>query len=239
MATENTAVTANGKVYWVPLESSPESMTKMVHSLGADQAVAFSDVWGLDEDLLAMVSQPVHALIFLFPSLPDFTAKRKAEAESSDNSVAPSVWFMKQTVGNACGTMAVMHALGNTQSVIPMEGALAEFFARTKDLSPPERGAALENSQSIASEHAKSAAEGQTAAPAADASIDHHYVAFVKVDGHLYELDGALSAPINHGPSTDVLRDGARAIQARIKQLPSDSLDFSVIALGADPNSQA
>ena len=27
--------------------------------------------------------------------------------------VSPSVYFMKQTVGNACGTVGILHALGN------------------------------------------------------------------------------------------------------------------------------
>ncbi|KAJ2218635.1 hypothetical protein H4R99_008703, partial [Coemansia sp. RSA 1722] len=42
------------KIYWVPLESSPEALSKVMHSMGVDKATGFSDVWGLDEELLGM-----------------------------------------------------------------------------------------------------------------------------------------------------------------------------------------
>ncbi|KAJ2712150.1 ubiquitinyl hydrolase 1 [Coemansia spiralis] len=226
------------KVRWVPLESSPEAMNKMVYRLGVDQAAGFSDVWGLDDELLAMVAQPVRALVFLFPLCAKTRATRMEEAAAETNSVSPKVWFMRQTIGNACGTMAVLHALGNCQDTIPIAGDLAAFYAQTKDLSPSERAAALEANSAIADSHGASAAEGQTAAPSSDADVLHHYSAFVVVDGTLYELDGMLAAPINHGPSTDLLHDGARAIKKRIEALTDDEQTFAVIALGPAPEAE-
>ncbi|KAJ2536051.1 Ubiquitin carboxyl-terminal hydrolase isozyme L3 [Coemansia sp. RSA 1933] len=220
------------KVYWVPLESSPDAMNKVIQQMGVGEPTAFSDVWGLDDELLGMVPQPVHALIFLFPLTNKFEELRKQEALSSENKVSPNVWFMKQTIGNACGTMAIFHALGNNQKTLPIGGDLAAFFEKVKDMSPEERAAELEQSRPLAEAHKSGAAEGQTEAPAADASVDHHYAAYALVDGDLYELDGRLSAPINHGPSTDVLKDGARIIKKRIASFEGDSQAFSVISLG-------
>ncbi|KAJ2788889.1 Ubiquitin carboxyl-terminal hydrolase isozyme L3, partial [Coemansia guatemalensis] len=168
MASDTNATGTGKKIHWVPLESSPEAMNKMVHRLGVDKSVGFSDVWGLDDELLAMVAQPVHALIFLFPSLDDFKAGRKQQAESSSNKVSPNVWFMRQTIGNACGTMAIIHALANTRKTVPISGSLAEFFDKTKNLSPVERAAELEKNEPIARSHSQSAVEGQTAAPEAE-----------------------------------------------------------------------
>ncbi|KAJ1834308.1 ubiquitinyl hydrolase 1 [Coemansia sp. RSA 2711] len=223
------ATEALKKIYWVPLESSPEAMTKMIHRIGVDKAFAFSDVLGLDPELLAMTPQPVHALIFLFPVTDSFQATRHSEAEASSPSA--NVWYSKQTIGNACGSMAILHALGNAPGV-KIGGELAEFFAKTKDLSPLERSKALETCKAIAEAHGASAAEGQTAAPAADAKVDLHYAAFVRVDGHLYELDGGIPGPIDLGESTDLLTDAAAVIQKRIAALNNGSPLLSVLALG-------
>ncbi|KAJ1900273.1 ubiquitinyl hydrolase 1 [Kickxella alabastrina] len=231
-AVQTASSTGSKKIRWVPLESSPEALSKVMHRLGVDTSVAFSDVWGLDEELLAMVAQPVLSLIFLFPLTDKYDEERKKEIASSDNKVSPNVWFMRQTIGNACGTMAVFHALGNNQQSVPIGGHLVEFFAKVKDMSPGERAAALETDEIVANSHKESAADGQTEAPSADSRTDLHYVAFVSVDGDLYELDGRQTTPINLGPSTDLLKDAARVIKQRIEFYGGESQEFSVLSLG-------
>ncbi|KAJ2005622.1 hypothetical protein GGI04_002174 [Coemansia thaxteri] len=234
MSQANSSATGaqSSRIHWVPLESSPEAMNRVIHRLGVDPSVGFSDVLGLDEELLLMTAQPVQALVFLFPLTDNFEESRKNEAVGGSGTVSPKVWFMRQTIGNACGTMAIMHALANTRHNLPISGHLAQFFEQVKDMSPEERAAVLESDSTIADAHKEGAATGQTSAPSPDADVDHHYSAFVCVDGSLYELDGRLSAPINHGPSTDVLRDGAQAIKRRIESFAGESQAFSVIALG-------
>ena len=53
---------------WLPIESNPEVMNKFLHNCGlpADKW-AITDVYGLDEALLAMLPQPVLSLMLLFP----------------------------------------------------------------------------------------------------------------------------------------------------------------------------
>ncbi|KAJ2853070.1 ubiquitinyl hydrolase 1, partial [Coemansia asiatica] len=103
-------------------------------------------------------------------------------------------------------------------------------------MTPAERAAELETSQVLAEAHKEGAMGGQTAAPEADADVLHHYVAFVNVDGDLYELDGTNEAPINLGPSTDFLKDAAREIKKRISFFEDESLEFSVLSLGPNPS---
>ncbi|KAJ2634998.1 hypothetical protein GGF40_003862 [Coemansia sp. RSA 1286] len=205
--------------------------------MGVDKATGFSDVWGLDEELLGMVAQPVRALVFLFPMTDKYVQQRKQyfEGINNNNKVSPNVWYMRQTIGNACGTMAIFHALGNNQKDIKIDGELAKFFERVKDMTPDERAAELETTRAMAEAHKEGAVDGQTAVPEADANVLHHYVAFVNVDGDLYELDGTLGTPVNLGPSTDLLKDAAREIKKRIEFFEGDSLEFTVLSLGPNP----
>ena len=56
------------KQRWLPIESNPEVMNKFLHNCGLPKEQwAVTDVFGLDEPLLAMLPQPVLSLMLLFP----------------------------------------------------------------------------------------------------------------------------------------------------------------------------
>ncbi|KAJ1797238.1 ubiquitinyl hydrolase 1 [Coemansia sp. RSA 2399] len=219
------------KIYWIPLESEPGAMNKVIRQMGVGPSVKFSDVWCLDDEALDAVPQPVHALVFLFPEVKEINDIRHKEALDSQSKVSPNVWHMKQTIGNACGTMAIFHALGNNQKTIPIGGDLAAFFQKVNGLSPEAKAVELETDSALAEAHRIGAVAGQTEAPAPDAKVGHHYVAYSVVDGDLYEHDGGLRTPINHGPSADVLRDTVRSVRKRIAFFEGKNVEFSLIAL--------
>ncbi|KAJ2546994.1 ubiquitinyl hydrolase 1 [Coemansia sp. RSA 1933] len=219
------------KIYWIPLESEPNAMNKVIQQMGVGPSVTFSDVWNLDDEALDMVPKPVHALVFLFPEVKEINDIRHKESLDSASKVSPNVWHMKQTIGNACGTMAIFHALGNNQKTLPIGGDLAAFFEKVNGLSPEAKAAELETNSALAEAHKSGAVAGQTKAPAADAKVMHHYVAYSIVDGDLYEHDGGLRTPINHGPSTDVLKDTVRSVKKRIAFFEGNNIEFSLIAL--------
>lgn len=63
---------------------------------------AFVDIYGLDDELLAMVPQPVEAVLCLFPVTEEYEAKRLKEDAETTEFVGPEkdgelIWF-KQTV---------------------------------------------------------------------------------------------------------------------------------------------
>jgi ubiquitin carboxyl-terminal hydrolase L3 len=107
-------------------------------------------------------------------------------------------------------------------------------------LAPPARADLLYESQELESAHAAAATAGDTSAPAADDSIDLHFVCFVKAtDGHLWELDGRRKGPLDRGqlpPESDVLSEealvlGPRAFIKRESSAGGTDLRFSLIAL--------
>jgi ubiquitin carboxyl-terminal hydrolase L3 len=95
---------------------------------------------GFDPELLAMIPQPVQAIIFLFP-ITDIYEKFKDEEEAHlikcEQAISPDVIFFKQTISNACGMMAILHSIasndkeliGNKQVLYVIE-QLLNYFVR-------------------------------------------------------------------------------------------------------------
>lgn len=56
------------------------------------------------------------------------------------------VYYMKQTVRNGCGTVALIHAVANNESRLNLkpDSVVQKFLNATKDLSPEEKGKYLE-----------------------------------------------------------------------------------------------
>ncbi len=116
-------------------------------------ATAHEPLCALSQDLLAMVPQPVKALIMCFP-ITDETDAAAAKGEcaappdgspwvsplapaqgvallvracAEDEEVARAgkpvpgdLFYLKQTIGNACGTIAVLHSICNNQADFPL-----------------------------------------------------------------------------------------------------------------------
>ncbi|CAK9222946.1 unnamed protein product [Sphagnum troendelagicum] len=218
-----------GKKRWLPLEANPEVMNQFVQGLGFPGDAGFFDVYGFDDDLLAMVPTPVLAVLLLFPISPEFY-----EQEWETLQVSEKVYFLKQTVGNACGTIGLLHAIGNNLSQLELaEGSyLQRFFKSTASMSPLERATFLENDTELEGAHSLAASAGDTAPPDSTASVDLHFVCFVCVDGGLYEMDGRKQQPVYHGSTSQdsLLRDSVKAIQDFVARNPQ-SVEFNVIAL--------
>ncbi|XP_078721008.1 ubiquitin carboxyl-terminal hydrolase isozyme L3 isoform X5 [Lampetra fluviatilis] len=160
----------------------------------------FVDVLGLDAELLAMVPSPTCAVLLLFPISDKYEAHRREEEErlrAAGHDAPASAYFMRQTIGNACGTIGLIHAIANNQHRLGfVEGSsLKKFLSDTAAMSPSERAERLEQDQSIRASHESSAHEGQTEAPSVDEKVDLHFIALVNVDDSVYELGEASPFP--------------------------------------------
>ncbi|XP_022658734.1 ubiquitin carboxyl-terminal hydrolase isozyme L3-like [Varroa destructor] len=216
-------------IRWLGLESNPDVMTKYIHSLGASKEWSLVDVFGLDNELLAFIPQPIAALLLLFPLNSGAPASGGGtEVEASES----KVFFMKQTIQNACGTIGLLHALANSKVPVVEGSPLDVFLKAGKDKSPEGKAKLLEDNSDIKEIHENFAHQGQTATPNIDDKLDLHFVAIVLADGYVYELDGRKSGPIQHGLSSEAtfLKDAADVCKKYITSTP-DVLNFSVAAL--------
>ncbi|NP_001191493.1 ubiquitin carboxyl-terminal hydrolase [Aplysia californica] len=199
---------------WIPLESNPKVLNKYVHNLGMDAGWNFVDVFGLDPELLAMVPRPAAALVLLFPDDKETVNQLIGEYQSD---YPDSLYYTKQTIGNACGTVAIVHALANNENVIPFDAAkhFKTFLEKTKPLNPEERAKHLEQDNLMGAAHGDCAQEGDTQAPSQDEHVKSHFVALVHCNGTLYELDGRKEAPVVHGTTSadTFLEDAAEVVK--------------------------
>jgi len=219
---------------WLPIESNPEVMTKFLRACGMESSWAVCDVFGLDEALLAMIPQPTAALLLLFP----MSKKYSEYCESAEKSIAeckdklPSdLYYMKQTISNACGTVALIHAVANNMDKVAMgDGSLKTFLEATKDATPEERAVKLEADDSICKNHDDVARQGQTATPGENDEVEYHFISFVEKDGRLFEMDGRKSGPLDCGSTDNFLFSAAEECKKYMARDP-DNINFTVVAL--------
>ena len=155
----------------------------------------FTDVFGFDPELLIMIPQPCKAFIFLYTITEKAEELRKSEEETLKEQPRPAEPFwIKQTIGNACGTIAIIHALGNlakSGQISLSDGIFKTFLENVKDLSPEQAGEKLEASEDFANCHAaiSTSSGNQTSAPTATEKLQDHFIAFVEVNGTLCEVE--------------------------------------------------
>ncbi|KAH9935887.1 cysteine proteinase [Epithele typhae] len=232
---------------WIPLESNPEWAVRA--GLVKSQA-HFEDIYGLDDELLAMVTQPVKAAILLFPITEQYENERKAQDEriaaEGQHPVDPTVFWMKQTISNACGTMALLHAMINSDVVFAPESAIQKFIDICKEQTPLERAKILETTPLFANIHADAAAGGQSAIPP-NLDTDLHFTCFVqapspprdgvavdKTEMRLLELDGRRNGPIDRGVCLDFLKDVGKVVKD-VYIAQTANVNFSLISLSGGP----
>ncbi|KFV80476.1 Ubiquitin carboxyl-terminal hydrolase isozyme L1, partial [Struthio camelus australis] len=157
--------------------------------------------------------------------------RKQQTEEIKDQEISSKVYFLKQTVSNSCGTIGLIHAVANNKDKLKLDegSALKKFLDETADLSPEERAKRFASNKAIQEVHNSVAQEGQCRVD--DNSVNFHFILFVNVDGHLYELDGRMPFPVNHGTSSDdlLLKDSAK-ICRQFTEREKGEVRFSAVA---------
>jgi len=225
-------------------------MTTLLQTLGLSPALSFHDVFSIsDPDLLAFVPRPAHALLLVFPITRTYeTFRQNEDASKPDyNPPKPSeeevIWY-KQTIGNACGLIGLLHGVSNgaARKFVTQGSELDNFIKAAEHLGPADRARLIEESEALEQAHQAAASGGETAAPQAGEDVDLHYVCFVKSErdgGNLWELDGRRKGPLCRGQlgdGEDVLSEraldlGVRAFLKREEEAGGGDLRFGLIVL--------
>ncbi len=90
--------------------------------MGFDISVfKFQDVLSVEDWALDMVPKPVTAVLMLYPkkeASQEFEQDERLRIEKYGQIVSDKLFFMKQTIGNACGTIGILHAMANSVSKV-------------------------------------------------------------------------------------------------------------------------
>lgn len=212
------------------MEINPEMLNKMMEKLGVGGNWRFVDVLGLEEDQLSRVPEPCCAMMLLFPLTQQHESFRQQQADKV--AAGSEVYFLKQTVGNSCGTIALLHAVGNNKDNMTFNdgSALKKFLDDTASLSIDERAKRFQENQAIKEAHNDIAAQGQCR-PEAD-KVNFHFIAFANVNGQLFEFDGKLKGAVNHGDTKNdtFIKDAAKVCRGFMEREEGE-VRFSAVAL--------
>ena len=183
---------------WSTIESDPGVFGEMLARLGV-RGVQLDEVLTLDVDEVAALAP--FGLFFLFKwdktkgRAPAATSSAAGAGGASSAAGGSGVFFARQTIANACGTLAMLHVLLNippgerAAAGVELGAALTDYGAFTAELPPDLRGDLLASCDAIRVTHNLFARpepfgadddERPTRGKKADA---YHFVAYVPVAG--------------------------------------------------------
>lgn len=190
---------------WLELESDPGLFTLLMEDFGV-KSVQVEEIYDLQKPL----EGPVYGFIFLFRWIEERRARRKiidtSEIFVKDDDTVNSIFFAQQVVPNSCATHALLSVLLNCPDVHLGE-TLTRLKSHTKGMCPENKGLAIGNTPELACAHnshamtqAKRRLDRNFGISTRFTGEAFHFVSFVPINGHLFELDGLKPYPMNHGP---------------------------------------
>lgn len=219
---------------WLPIENDPLVLTKYTKSLGVKSENAqFVDVYGFSDDLLPFLARPVNAFLLVFSiskesELHSTQLIEEQNAEREAFLAEHNVIFMKQTTPNACGTVALLHALMNNRDMLDIEPN--SMLTSVIDTLNGVNGLSQEPIEKQLTDLHEEAASAGSLPTAINPLL--HFTCYVHCGGRCVELDGRQKCPILHNKADtneEFIRAAGHAIESKMKLL--DSIEYSVTAL--------
>ncbi|KAF8476990.1 hypothetical protein BDZ91DRAFT_688007 [Kalaharituber pfeilii] len=228
---------------WSTIESEPAVFNELLKNIGVKDAQV-EEIYSLDEDSLNAI-KPVYGLIFLF------RWKSEVDVDEPEFACPEGVWFANQVTDNLCASLAMLNIVMNCPDVDIGEH-LKSFKEFSRDLSPPLRGLALANFEYLRQYHNAFARKAEMM----DADVGlieaskkkrstedteeeeaFHFIAYVPIDGSLWELDGLKRQPVKLGSCTadTWLSLATPKIHERILRYEQDEIRFTLLAIVKKP----
>lgn len=226
---------ANSAGDWCLIESDPGVFTELIRGFGVEGAQV-EELWSFSQDNFEHL-KPIHGLIFLFKWIPGHDETGQVITDSS----ASNIFFAKQVINNACATQAILSVLLNCNHPdIKLGKTLTEFKEFTAAFDAPMKGLALSNSDNVREVHNSFAKQQMFELDQKLAQKDediYHFIAYVPINGRLYELDGLKEGPIDRGEiPTDVhwVEFSQPVIESRINKYAEGEIHFNLMAIISD-----
>jgi len=232
---------------WFPLESNPDALNRYISRLGFNTLLyQFVDVYSTEDWALEMIPGQVLALLLVYPITPNQEKFRIEENESLLSNRNETLFFMKQRIGNACGTIGILHALTNLHPecislTIDPKSWLGRFYQScwnhpSSIMTPIQIAERLEQDPDIGYMHSDATMDEGNQTHRGDSEnqdVDTHFIALVPhSDGYIYEFDGRKEGPVRHGCTTKetFLKDACQVVQRFMDRDPEE-LRFTIVAL--------
>ncbi|KAK5442742.1 ubiquitinyl hydrolase 1 [Exophiala xenobiotica] len=226
--------------HFTPLESDPAIFSELIHVLGVEEKLEFVEIYSFDVDTLIYLPRPVLAVIVIFPD--DDVAKSAITGfgeHSFTSEERRRVIWAKQTINNACGFYAALHAVCNgTAKDFIKSGSVFDIIASASNESRLDVANIIETSDQIQAQYANVAVKGSTSPGAPTDEVEYHYVCFTKAtNSRLWLLDGDRDGPLacneDCGVEGDVLDSPNRETIQRflVEHGSASSNNFAMMAL--------